>query len=120
MQPTVDSSKKKGDIPSTPTGMYTSPAKRGGYGVPKTTISERAGPQGVLGEYGWAAEPYSRPREIAKQDAAVQRSHRHTELPFKPSSPGKHGTFGVPGSHMALTHCAVSLGILGHGMLRDD
>lgn len=42
--------KKKGDVPQEPKGIYTSPAKKGGFGFNKTTLSERAGVKGVATE----------------------------------------------------------------------
>ena len=39
----METKKKKGEVPEVPRGMYTSPAKKGSYGMNKYTISERQG-----------------------------------------------------------------------------
>lgn len=44
--------KKKGEIPSQPKGLYTSPAKKGTYGMNKTTLSERQVSGSERGEIG--------------------------------------------------------------------
>ena len=44
----VERIKKKGDIETRPRGVYTSPAKRGSYGVRGTTISEHKGYKGTV------------------------------------------------------------------------
>jgi hypothetical protein len=45
-----ETQKKKGDVPEQPKGIYTSPAKKGSFGMNKTTLSERVGYKGVATE----------------------------------------------------------------------
>lgn len=44
----VEKKKLKGEIPSVPRSIYTSPSKKGTYGTNKTTLSERKGYKGVV------------------------------------------------------------------------
>jgi hypothetical protein len=48
---------KKGDIPAGKPNLYTNPGKKGTYGFIKTTLSERKGAGGVMGEYTYQVLP---------------------------------------------------------------
>lgn len=50
-----------------PRGFYTSPAKKGGLGFNKTTLSERQGFRGVATEYEYQHDPEELHRERRKQ-----------------------------------------------------
>jgi hypothetical protein len=43
VQETIHVPKKKGEIPTVPKGIYTSPGKKGTFGFNKFTLSERQG-----------------------------------------------------------------------------
>ncbi len=57
MQGTIDIKKKKGEVQGTPKNIVTGPSKRGSFGMPGTTLSERQGHKGVAGEYEYLADP---------------------------------------------------------------
>ncbi|KAJ9522631.1 hypothetical protein QJQ45_019712 [Haematococcus lacustris] len=88
--------KKKGDVPQQPKGIYTSPAKKGGFGMNKTTLSEHTGTKGVATEYEYQHDPETWQEQKRREAAEADRKARVTELPFKPSNPAKKGGFGVP------------------------
>jgi len=88
--------KKKGEVPEQPKGIYTSPAKKGTFGFNKTTLSERTGYKGVATEYEYQHDPASLRQEKEWEEREASRKAKVTELPFKPSNPAKKGSFGVP------------------------
>ncbi|KXZ46873.1 hypothetical protein GPECTOR_40g607 [Gonium pectorale] len=87
--------KKKEDIKTEPRGFYTSPAKRGGYGINKTTLSERQGYKGVSTEYEYQHEPDEMQRLRRIQEREADMAARQPQ-PFRPSHPPKRGGAGVP------------------------
>lgn len=96
MATTVDIKKKKGDYPEVQRGIFTSPAKKGTFGMNKTTLSERQGYKGVATEYEYQHDPEEMHVERRR---AAQEAHRKacvSDLPFKPSNPPKRGGPGVP------------------------
>eukprot|EP00976_Prorocentrum_cordatum_P080733 1184090-Prorocentrum_minimum.AAC.1 len=50
--------KQKGDFESEPRNIVTNPAKKGTFGFNKTTLGERIGFGGAVGEYSYAPSPY--------------------------------------------------------------
>eukprot|EP00798_Chlamydomonas_sp_ICE-L_P019100 gene19100-25704_t len=87
----------KGDFPDKPRGVYTSPAKKGTFGMNKTTISERvAGHKGVATEYEFQHNPEEVLIQQRRDAQQADRKARVTDLPFKPSNPPKRGGAGVP------------------------
>mmetsp|Transcript_24220 Transcript_24220/g.52925 ORF Transcript_24220/g.52925 Transcript_24220/m.52925 type:complete len:340 (+) Transcript_24220:316-1335(+) len=93
---TLEVKKKKGEVPQVPKGIYTSPAKKGTFGYNKVTLSERVGYKGVATEYEYQHDPDGLLKARQRQQMEDDRKARVSDLPFKPSNPGKKGTFGVP------------------------
>jgi len=81
--------KKKGDATSELRGIFTSPSKRGTFGYPKTTLSQRVGAAGVAGEYAYVADPI---REAKRQPPSTD-----SKDPFRPVNPPKKYTAGMAG-----------------------
>eukprot|EP00899_Mesostigma_viride_P024561 jgi/Mesvir1/528/Mv11389-RA.1 len=92
---------KKGDIKPGPRNIVTCPPKKGTYGVLGTTLGEKQGTEGVAGEYKHMPEDYEMRRRTLKAELAAERKARVSDKPFKPSSPAKHGGFGVPGTTLS-------------------
>mmetsp|Transcript_32491 Transcript_32491/g.92084 ORF Transcript_32491/g.92084 Transcript_32491/m.92084 type:complete len:322 (-) Transcript_32491:182-1147(-) len=90
--------KKKGDFVSMPPNIVTNPIKKGSYGYCKTTLSEKhpgRKTKGVCGEYEYIPDPFEgggAMNRLSKLQAT--RSMLVSDLPFKPSSPAKRGTYG--------------------------
>ncbi|KAG1661493.1 hypothetical protein FOA52_010208 [Chlamydomonas sp. UWO 241] len=79
--------RKKGDFPEKPKGIYTSPGKKGTYGMNKYTLSERAaGVKGVANEYAYEHDPDTEKR--ARHLAEMEASHKAmaSDHPFVPSN----------------------------------
>lgn len=78
--------RKKGDFPEGLKGIYTSPAKKGTFGMNKFTLSERQGYKGVASEYEYHADPDDHHK--ARRLLAIENHHKAcvTDHPFKPSS----------------------------------
>lgn len=85
----------KGDIQAQPRGFYTGPAKRGGYGYNKTTLSERQGFRGVATEYEYQHDPEELQKERRRVEREADVAARQPQ-PFRPSNPPKRGGAGVP------------------------
>ncbi|KAK9814369.1 hypothetical protein WJX72_004672 [[Myrmecia] bisecta] len=85
----VEQKLKKGEVKGQPRNMTTNPMKKGGYGFNKTTLSERKGYKGVMGEYEYLADPL----DWAKQQAAAHKAPLVT-VPFKPPRLDSKGLFG--------------------------
>ena len=92
MQGSPELKRKKGEYASEKSNLYTSPGKKGTYGTTRTTLSERAGPGGMQGEYSYQPDPYDRARQLANQARSVAKNV--TEQPFVPVNPPKRGTYG--------------------------
>ncbi|KAG2495287.1 hypothetical protein HYH03_006560 [Edaphochlamys debaryana] len=92
---TVYSQKTRADVQGQPRGFYTSPAKKGGFGFNKTTMSERQGFKGVATEYEYQHDPdeLHRMRRIQEREADMAARQ---PAPFRPSNPPKKGGAGVP------------------------
>lgn len=81
--------------------IVTSPPKKGTYGVPGTQIgvyAGRHGQRGVVGEYEYKGEPYDLARQAEQEEKKRMDTAKIDPKPFKPSSPPKKGTYGVPGT----------------------
>ncbi|KAG2454791.1 hypothetical protein HYH02_000626 [Chlamydomonas schloesseri] len=92
---TISTQKTKEDVRHEPRGFYTSPAKKGGLGFNKTTLSERQGFRGVATEYEYQHDPDDLHRERRKQEREADQAARQPQ-PFKPTNPPKRGGPGVP------------------------
>ena len=81
--------RKKGNVTHEKRNIYTTPGKKGGCGVHLTTLSERRGAGGVVGEY----------RHIgpAPVEAAAKREQEDAlkTTPFKPAVRAQHGVSGA-------------------------
>lgn len=92
---------KKGDLrlESMPRNIVTNPSKKGTYGTRGTTLGERVGAGGAVGEYAYKGDDYDAARkENAKANAAGREKMQ--PQPFKPANPPKRGGAGVPGRTM--------------------
>eukprot|EP01023_Acetabularia_acetabulum_P047724 TRINITY_DN5033_c0_g1_i11.p2 TRINITY_DN5033_c0_g1~~TRINITY_DN5033_c0_g1_i11.p2 ORF type:complete len:223 (-),score=34.28 TRINITY_DN5033_c0_g1_i11:168-836(-) len=86
--------KVKGEVIHATSNIVTNPSKKGGYGISKTTLSEKNKIGGVAGEYLYEADPFGRLYQLQLDESLANRKKRVTEVPFKPSSPSKKGGFG--------------------------
>ena len=50
--------KQKGDFETEPRNVVTNPSKKGTFGFNKTTLGERLGYGGAVGEYSYVTCPY--------------------------------------------------------------
>lgn len=72
----------KGDVQVPPPNIRTNPSKKGSYGQPGTTLSERKGAKGVAGEYEYkSGEGASPARRRAAPRRAAPCSRRGPVLP---------------------------------------
>jgi len=82
----------------------TNPVKKGSYGYTKTTLSEKhpeRKTKGVCGEYEYAAEPFEGGGTMARlAKLQAKNSANVTDSPFRPSNPGKKGTYGMNKTNM--------------------
>jgi len=81
--------------------ITTSQPKKGTYGVPGTNIGVyggKAGNKGVVGEYEYKGEPYDLARQAEQAAKKRMDAAKIDNKAFKPSSPPKKGTYGVPGT----------------------
>lgn len=62
---------KKGDVPQMPRGIFTSPAKKGTFGMNKFTLSEKVGYKGAQGEYEYLHDPESDLKRKKKVSACL-------------------------------------------------
>ena len=81
--------RKKGDVTHEKRNIYTNPGKKGGYGVNLTTLSERKGAGGVVGEYKHIGP--------APEEAAAKREEEDASKlpPFKSAVRPQHGVSGA-------------------------
>mmetsp|Transcript_23145 Transcript_23145/g.68800 ORF Transcript_23145/g.68800 Transcript_23145/m.68800 type:complete len:320 (-) Transcript_23145:680-1639(-) len=79
-------SRKKGDYPEQPRGIYTNPPKKGTYGMNKFTLSERRGVHGVTGEYEYGHDPEADHKARKLAELARHKQACVTEAPFVPSN----------------------------------
>jgi hypothetical protein len=80
--------------------IVTAPAKKGTYGVPGTQLgvyASKVGSKGVVGEYVYKGEPYDLARQAEQEQKKLSDTSKVADKPFKPTSPAKKGTYGVPG-----------------------
>lgn len=77
---------KKGDVPAMPRGIFTSPAKKGTFGMNKFTLSEKVGYKGTQGEYEYLHDPESDLKRKKKEEMEAHRKACTSEQPFKPSN----------------------------------
>ena len=61
--------------------MKYAPAKRGSYGQPGTTLSERKGAAGVAGEYGYVSHPYDSARIAANEARVKNEAAKARQIP---------------------------------------
>lgn len=73
--------------------IVTGPSKRGGFGFNCTTLSERAGASGIVGEYAYIADPM---RIAVRAPPAAAAPHS----PFRPANPPARGGPGTSGRAM--------------------
>ena len=88
---------KKGDVTFGQPNITTNPSKKGTYGTKGTTLGERLGAGGAVGEYSYVTEPYDQARKSAMGSAKAAREMMKGD-PWKPASPAKRGKAGVPGT----------------------
>lgn len=88
---------KKGDVTFGQPNITTNPSKKGTYGTKGTTLGERLGAGGAVGEYTYVTEPYDQARKSAMGSAKAAREMMKGD-PWKPASPAKRGKAGVPGT----------------------
>lgn len=93
-----DEKLKKGDpkLESKPRNIVTNPSKKGTYGMRGTTLGERIGPGGAVGEYSYKSDDYDAARK-AENAANKAGREKMQPQPFKPANPPKKGGAGVPG-----------------------
>lgn len=103
--PGTDRKVLKGEVTSATPNIRTSPSKRGSYGTPGTTLSQRyTGLKGVVGEYSYKPDPYDGARIDANEAAKASAAAKVTDKPFKPSSYMKKGQGNnTPGVLLART-----------------
>ena len=77
---------KKGDVPPLPRGIFTSPAKKGTFGMNKFTLSEKVGYKGAQGEYEYLHDPESDLKKKKKEEMEAHKKACTSEQPFKPSN----------------------------------
>lgn len=115
VQETPDVKKKKGEYGSSPANIYTSPGKKGSFGFTKTTLGERIGAKGIVGEYEYKADPFDLKVKAEKEYEQKCRKQQISESPFKPCNPPKRGSYGIPG----LTLAGKGPGVAGEYVYRD-
>lgn len=72
----------KGEVHFEPPNIKTNPAKKGSYGQPWTTLSERKGGKGVVGEYSYQPDPF----DAARKEAAEKARSLVPDKPFRPAN----------------------------------
>lgn len=89
---------KKGDpkLESKPRNIVTNPSKKGSYGTRGTTLGERIGAGGAVGEYSYKSDDYEAARKAENAANKAGREKMQAQ-PFKPPNPSKKGGAGVPG-----------------------
>ncbi|KAF8061971.1 hypothetical protein HT031_004231 [Scenedesmus sp. PABB004] len=85
--------KKKGEVAGAGRNIVTGPAKRGGFGFNKTTLSERQGALGVAGEYEYISDPVHAATRQRAADAPAA-------APFRPANPPRRGGPGTVARHL--------------------
>ena len=81
--------RKKGDVMHEKRNIYTNPGKKGGYGVNLTTLSERKGAGGIVGEYKHIGPA---PVEVAAEHGQGNASKL---TPFRSTVRPQHGVSGA-------------------------
>jgi len=89
--------KKKGDFEVGPRNIVTNPSKKGTFGFRGTTLGEKTGSGGAIGEYSYVGDKYDLARRAEIEASKKSVEDRVTDKPFKPTSPPKRGGAGVPG-----------------------
>mmetsp|Transcript_7679 Transcript_7679/g.25440 ORF Transcript_7679/g.25440 Transcript_7679/m.25440 type:complete len:312 (+) Transcript_7679:52-987(+) len=97
MKDSDESAKKKGDFASGPRNIVTNPSKQGTFGYRGTTLGEKLGAGGAIGEYQYKPDAYENKRKVEVAESKKSIEMRVTDKPFKPTSPPKRGGAGVPG-----------------------
>mmetsp|Transcript_5963 Transcript_5963/g.15189 ORF Transcript_5963/g.15189 Transcript_5963/m.15189 type:complete len:321 (-) Transcript_5963:304-1266(-) len=92
---------KKGDpaLEPAPRQIQTNPSKKGTYGFRGTTLGERIGAGGAVGEYSYKGDEYDGVRKAENAANAAGRE-KMQPAPFRPANPPKKGGAGVPGVTM--------------------
>eukprot|EP00201_Polytomella_parva_P009105 CAMPEP_0175063090 /NCGR_PEP_ID=MMETSP0052_2-20121109/14546_1 /TAXON_ID=51329 ORGANISM="Polytomella parva, Strain SAG 63-3" /NCGR_SAMPLE_ID=MMETSP0052_2 /ASSEMBLY_ACC=CAM_ASM_000194 /LENGTH=319 /DNA_ID=CAMNT_0016329215 /DNA_START=140 /DNA_END=1096 /DNA_ORIENTATION=+ len=93
---TITVQKKKGEAKSEPRNIVTNPAKKGTYGMNKTTLSERGGTKGISSEYEYHANPSNLEEERRREERMASKKRNVSDMPFRPSNPPCRGGPGVP------------------------
>lgn len=87
--PNPETRHKKDEIVHPLRQITTNPMKKGGYGFNKTTLSERKGYKGVMGEYEYHANPI----DWHKPSTAVSKGKKGAESSvFRPPTVGRVGS----------------------------
>lgn len=85
----------QGDFQLGPPNIKTNPAKKGTYGYIMTTLSERAGAEGIAQEYRYVADPYCERK--TKQSVQDSKDKHVSDNPFRPVSGFKKFKPGMVG-----------------------
>mmetsp|Transcript_9502 Transcript_9502/g.19676 ORF Transcript_9502/g.19676 Transcript_9502/m.19676 type:complete len:314 (-) Transcript_9502:90-1031(-) len=99
--------KQKGDFEVEPRNIVTNPSKRGTFGFNKTTLGERQGFGGAVGEYTYVPCPYDSVR-TAERAKRAKDAEKAQDKPFRPSNPPKRGSYGIPGTTLGGKGTGVS------------
>ena len=87
---------KKGDVTLKTSNIKTNPSKKGSYGTIGTTLGEKLGKVGAVGEYKYVSCDYEWARKDAVASAKGSREKNVSNEPFKPCSPAKKGGSRLP------------------------
>jgi hypothetical protein len=96
-----ESQLKKGDVTFNTSNIKTNPSKKGSYGTIGTTLGEKVGKVGAVGEYKYVGCDYESARKDAAASAKGSREKFVSNEPFKPCSPAKKGGPGFLGRTLA-------------------
>ena len=75
---------KKGDVTLKTSNIKTNPSKKGSYGTIGTTLGEKLGKVGAVGEYKYVSCDYEWARKDAVASAKGSREKNVSNEPFKP------------------------------------
>jgi len=90
--------KKKGMFPDKPRQIITNPPKKGTYGFNTTTLGERLGKGGAVGEYAYVPSPYDADRKAKYEELLKGKEKQPTDKAFRPPNPSKKGGYGFAGT----------------------
>lgn len=81
-----------------PRQIITNPPKKGTYGFNKTTLGERLGKGGAVGEYAYVPSPYDADRKAKYEELLKGKEKQPTDKAFRPPNPSKKGGYGFAGT----------------------